>query len=165
MRYKKIIYILLFWFVFYGLVEIIMNSLFNENIPFWKTISISLITAIYPSYVIFKKNKNLVLKDLLTYQEREVLILKDIDVEFNSRLSQRLKENGYLLLDISQKNEIKFKSKTTLKNFGEIYKILVLIDKIRITSKPKLFTNFVCEDAIVTEKMNEIENIVNKNYR
>lgn len=165
MRYNKIIYILLFWFAIYATIEIIMNLIYNENVPAWKTFSISLITAICTCYVLFKKNKDLTLKDLMTYQERDVVIFKDIDKEFQSRLSQRLKEKGFVMLSDSHQDEVKFKTKTSFKTFGEIYKILIFEDKITISSKPKLFTNFITENASVVEKINEIENIINQSYR
>jgi hypothetical protein len=153
----------IFWFAFYAIIEVGMNLFFDESAPLWKTISISLITSLCTCYVLYRKNKNLRLNDLLTYQNKEIFLLKEIDDEFNVRLAQRLVENGYLLMN-SSPNEIKFKSKSSFSSFGEIYKIVFLNEKIIINSRPKLPTNFINEDAKVAERINELEFIIHQNY-
>jgi hypothetical protein len=164
MKYKKIIYVLVFWFAFYALIEIIMNFWFNENTPVWKTGLISLITALCTCYVLFKKNKNLTVRDLMTYQKKEIPIVKKMDDQFISRLSESLKDHKYVLMSNIAPNEIRFKNQSTFKSFGEIYRIIISEDRIIINSRPKLFTNFINEDAAVAEKIEGIENIINQNY-
>jgi len=139
-----------------------MDTVFEDKTPLWKIISVSVIGAIGVFYPFLKKGKSFEFNDILKHQKIELELNQKLSQDVFEKLKEELNLNNYVLGEESfSPFTLNFKSRMSLKSFGEKYSISIQESKLTIQSKPKFIIDFL-DYGISKQNVAEIALLVNQ---
>ncbi len=159
MKFKKIFLFAFIWFLVFAGGEFIIKLIFNDETPTWKIISIGFISSIGALLPYLKKGRKFDFNDITKYQKKEITLNKKIDNTFLEKLMELLNINDFKIIN-NGKSEIIFKSKISLRNIGEYFKVSIAENRLIITSKPKFKLGLLDDNGNARKNIKKIERLI-----